>query len=114
MKILFVVLDGAAEPPGEKSALETATKPNLDFLTRHSYCGMWIPTIPEGYNIKSLSEIGILQLLGYNPEESPGRGYLEALGIGLSAQKDTVYMRANFATVDGKMNIVDRRAGRDD
>ena len=111
-KTLFIILDGAAEKG--KSAYSIARKPNLDFLAQHSVCGLWRgPIVPRGYNIKSLSDVATLELLGYSWHENPGRGYLEALGIGLKPEKNAIYLRANFATVkNGK--IVDRRAGRDE
>ncbi|MBI5061042.1 MAG: 2,3-bisphosphoglycerate-independent phosphoglycerate mutase [Candidatus Aenigmarchaeota archaeon] len=123
-KTLFIILDGAAEPRANddlrssgigKSALSLAEKPNLDVLASNSFCGMWAgPKAPKNYNVKSLSELATLELLGYSWSDSPGRGFLEALGIGLRPKKNSIYFRANFATVDKKLNIIDRRAGRDE
>ena len=111
-KTLFIILDGA--PEKGQSAYSLAKKPNLDFLAQHSVCGLWKgPLVPKGYNIKSLSDVATLELLGYSWHENPGRGFLEALGIGLKPKKNAIYLRANFATVkNGK--IIDRRAGRDE
>ena len=112
-KIICVILDGAAEP--RRSAFAKASMPYLDHLASHSYCGMWSgPHIGKGYNTKSLSEPGILNLLGYGLSESPGRGYMEALGIGLKPAPGDICLRANFATVDSRMKVVDRRAGFDE
>ncbi len=112
-KILFIILDGAAE--SGRSALSLAFKPNLDSLASRGFCGRWTgPATPKKYNIRSLSEVAILELLGYSWRDSPGRGFLEALGIGLKPRRGSIYFRANFATVDSKMNIIDRRAGRDE
>lgn len=112
-KILFVIIDGAADE-GSSTPLMTARMPNLDLLARNSLCGQWEgPKAPPGYNVRSLSELGTLQLLGYRADETPGRGYLEAIGLGLKPDKRSVYLRTNFATiVNGR--IVDRRAGRDE
>jgi 2,3-bisphosphoglycerate-independent phosphoglycerate mutase len=118
-KILFILLDGAADV-GENTPLHAAAKPNLDRLSRNSLCGVWPgPQVPPGYNLRSLSELATLELLGYRPEESPGRGPLEALGAGLKLRKNAVYLRANFATAGKEMKtkgvrIIDRRAGRDE
>ena len=113
-KVLFVIIDGAADE-GEHTPLMSARMPNLELLARNSLCGMWEgPKAPAGYNVRSLSEMGTLQLLGYTAEETPGRGYLEALGLGLKPDKRAVYVRANFATVDKNLKIIDRRAGRDE
>jgi len=112
-KIIFIIMDGAADK--EKSALALAKKPYLDMLAANGFCGIWTgPAAPKDYNVKSLSEIANLELLGYSWSESPGRGFLEALGIGLKPTKNAIYFRANFATVDKAWNILDRRAGRDE
>ncbi len=52
-------------------------------------------------------------MLGYDPlRYEIGRGVLEALGIGIELGKADVVARGNFATMDQKGIIVDRRAGR--
>ena len=40
------------------------------------------------------------------------RGPFEAAGVGLVGRKGDIAFRCNFATVDAKMNVLDRRAGR--
>jgi len=113
-RVLFVVIDGAADE-GANTPLITARMPNLDMLAKNSLCGVWEgPKALPGYNVRSLSELGNMQLLGYSAVESPGRGYLEALGIGLKPDKRAIYLRANFATVGKNLMIIDRRAGRDE
>ncbi len=110
--MLVILLDGAPEP--RKSAYKEARTPFLDKIAPESFCGLWEgPVAPAGYNVKSLSEIGMLEIFGYSPAESPGRGFMEALALGIEPKDGAVYIRANFATVDGEMNIIDRRAGRD-
>jgi 2,3-bisphosphoglycerate-independent phosphoglycerate mutase len=113
-RVLFVIIDGAADE-GANTPLMTAKMPNLDLLAHNSLCGLWEgPKAPVGYNVRSLSELGNMQLLGYSTNESPGRGYLEALGLNMKPDKRAVYVRANFATVGKDLNIIDRRAGRDE
>jgi len=113
-KILFLILDGAADV-GAKTPLSEARKPNLDMLAQHSLCGMFEPIMPPGYNIASFSDITTLQLLGcFDYSKYTGRGYFEALGVGIKTRPGSVYLRANFSTVDKKWNIIDRRAGRAD
>src|SRR3989338_6493074 len=111
-KTLFVILDGAADA-GDKTPLSEAHTPNLDLIARHGMCGMFEPTYPAGYNIASFSDITTLKLLGcFDYSKYSGRGYFEALGVGIKTRPGCVYIRANFATVDKKQHLTDRRAGR--
>ncbi|BAN90483.1 alkaline phosphatase family protein [Aeropyrum camini] len=112
MKILYVVLDGAADSPSSpRRTLEEANKPNIDSLGSHAVCGM-VYTVKPG--VAPQSDYATLSLLGYNPEEYyPGRGPLEAFGAGIEMRRGDVALRANFATVDpGTLRIIDRRVGR--
>ncbi|MBS3051373.1 MAG: hypothetical protein J4400_04445 [Candidatus Aenigmarchaeota archaeon] len=109
-KSLLVILDGVAD---KKSALAKAKKPNLDMLASNSTCGIWSGPHAPHYNPRSMSSVATLEILGYSWHDEPGRGYLEALGIGLKLKKSDVCVRGNFATVRGK-TIRDRRAGRDE
>jgi len=93
-KILFVILDGIADDI-EKTPLMMAAKPNLDLLTKNGFAGL----IENREGAHPDSGISNFVLLGYQKEEYPGRGYLEALGINLKITPGSVYIRANFATV---------------
>ncbi len=124
-KVLLVILDGAAEAcmthlarhsvarRSARSAFDKAKKPNMDMLASNSTCGLWTGPHAPHYNPKSLSSVATLEILGYSYRDEPGRGYLEALGMGLKSSKNSVYVRGNFSFVKGK-KIVDRRAGRDE
>lgn len=120
-KILFVILDGVGDI-SQRTALKEANKPKLDYLAENSYCGL----INNSISKHPGSGISIFILLGYPKSEYPGRGYIEARGIGLEPIPDAVYLRANFATVMEKIEnkqktgeykpeliVKDRRAGRD-
>jgi len=110
MKFLLIILDGAGDI-GEETPLSKANKPNMDFLAKRGVTGL----INIGYKKKADSDVGYLTLLGcYSEKEYPGRGYLEALGIGVEPEKDDVVIRGNFATLGEDGNIIDRRAGRDE
>jgi 2,3-bisphosphoglycerate-independent phosphoglycerate mutase len=112
--LLYVCLDGLGDDPipefDGRTPLEAADTPNLDALARRGRTGT---VLTVGPGIAPESDIGVFGILGYDPqEEHPGRGVLEALGIGMDFQDGDLAYRINFATADGE-EIVDRRVGRD-
>ena len=110
-KLLLVVIDGLGGLPVRgKTELEVARIPNLDRLASKSICGL---IDPISYGITPGSGPSHLALFGYDPfRYEIGRGVMEALGIGLNLTRDDLTARGNFATIDEKGMIADRRAGR--
>ena len=110
-KLLMVVIDGLGGLPQRgKTELEAAKIPNLDRLASKSICGLIDPIF---YGITPGSGPSHLALFGYDPfHYEIGRGVLEAMGIDLHLTRDDLAARGNFATIDEKGKIVDRRAGR--
>src|SRR5512146_3194808 len=114
-KLALVVIDGvgdlATRQQGELTPLEAARTPNLDALVRSGCAqGRMTPVAP---GITPGSGPGHLGLFGYDPiEYQVGRGVIEALGLGMELKPGDVCARANFATLDAKGIITDRRAGR--
>ncbi|MHA2147000.1 MAG: 2,3-bisphosphoglycerate-independent phosphoglycerate mutase, partial [Candidatus Thorarchaeota archaeon] len=111
---VFVVMDGVGDRPlkelGGKTPLEAAKTPNLDRMATEGQSAL-MNVIGPG--ITPGSDTAHLALFGYDPmAEYPGRGPLEAFGAGLATKPGDVAFRSNFATVDDKMVILDRRAGR--
>lgn len=112
-KIILVVIDGVgglALPGGKGTELQVANTPNLDALATESSCGLLEPI---GAGITPGSGPAHLALFGYDPiKNNMGRGILSALGTGFNLTSDDVAARVNFATVDEKGRVLDRRAGR--
>jgi 2,3-bisphosphoglycerate-independent phosphoglycerate mutase len=113
-KLALIVLDGlgdiARKETNYLTPLEAAHTPNLDALSRDSAQGRMIPVAP---GITPGSGPGHLGLFGYDPLEfQVGRGVIEALGLGLELKPGDVCARANFASLDAKGIVIDRRAGR--
>jgi 2,3-bisphosphoglycerate-independent phosphoglycerate mutase len=93
-----------------KTELEAAKTPNLNQFTPKAVCGL---VDPISYGITPGSGPSHLALFGYDPfRYEIGRGVMEAMGIDIPLAKDDLAGRGNFATIDEKGNIVDRRAGR--
>jgi len=114
-KIVFLIMDGLGGlPMGKKNQteLESARTPNLDALVRESVCGLLDPV---GYGITPGSGPAHFALFGYDPiQNSIGRGILEAAGIDFPMTDRDLLIRINFATIDAKGIVIDRRAGRID
>jgi 2,3-bisphosphoglycerate-independent phosphoglycerate mutase len=113
-RLLYVCLDGLGDDPipelGDRTPLEAAETPFLDSLARQGSSGT-VTTVGEG--IAPESDIAVFAILGYDPrEEHPGRGVVEAVGVGMGFRDGDLAYRVNFATADGRL-IVDRRVGRD-
>src|SRR5579871_2267888 len=109
-----IVLDGLGDRPhpdtGGVSPVEAARTPNLDRLVRIGRIGDVVLIAP---GVAPESDAGVLALLGYDPEhDSPGRGVLEAEGVGISLGPGDIALRLNFATVDGTGRVLDSRVGR--
>src|ERR1700749_1593804 len=113
-KMVLLVLDGlgdiATREQNFMTPLEAAETPNLNAIARQGAQGRMIPVAP---GITPGSGPGHLGLFGYDPLEfQVGRGVIEALGLGIELKPGDVCARANFATLDAKGIVTDRRAGR--
>ena len=103
MKYITIIGDGMADYKlpelNNKTPLEIAHTPNLDFMTQRGVIGT-AKIIPE--NLSAGSDVGILSVLGYDPELYPmGRGALEAAGLGIKLEDSDVAYRCNLVTLEG-------------
>jgi 2,3-bisphosphoglycerate-independent phosphoglycerate mutase len=115
-KILLIIIDGLGDEKipalGNKTPLEAAETPNLDYLAKEGICGLMIP-FKFKWQEYPTSDVSHLALLGFDPRKYYlGRGVYEALGARVELKKGDVALRVNFATVDKNLKILDRRAGR--
>jgi len=93
--IVVFLLDGVAdrahESLGGKTGVEAARTPNLDALCSHGSCGV-IYAIGPGR--APSSEVAHWSMLGYRPDEFPGRAVFEALGRGQQVSAEHVFAYA--------------------
>jgi len=114
LKGILVLVDGMGDLPhkalGEKTPLEAAKTPNMDFLATRGEMGYMYPVRP---NFVPESDEAIVSIFGNKLMEST-RGQLEARGAGIDLTRGDLALRVNFATIDNlkEGNIIDRRAGR--
>lgn len=101
--------DGMADEPieklGNKTPLEVAKKPTMDYLAKHGINGM-VDTVPEG--MVPESDTANLAVMGYDPRVySKGRSPLEAASIGIKMQDDETAIRANIVALGGEGDYED-------
>ncbi|HEX6664368.1 MAG TPA: alkaline phosphatase family protein [Gaiellaceae bacterium] len=93
--IVVFLLDGLAdrahESLGGRSGLEAAKTPNLDRLCASASCGVLYAVGPGR---APSSEVAHWSMLGYRPDEFPGRAVFEALGRGQEVDEQQVFAYA--------------------
>lgn len=115
----YVILQGDGMPDhklpelGNKTPLEAADTPNLDFIAKRAETFGMAKTIPEG--LPPGSDVGNLAVLGYDPTVYyTGRSPLEAASIGVELEPNDVTLRCNLVTLgdeDGNTVMADYSAG---
>jgi 2,3-bisphosphoglycerate-independent phosphoglycerate mutase len=114
LKLLYVVIDGMGDLPiselGNKTPLEAAETPNMDFLAKNCKAGLMY-SVKKG--VAPESDVAVISLLGYDPfKYSTGRGIIEAAGAGIALKDGDLALRCNFATLGKGNAIIDRRVRR--
>jgi 2,3-bisphosphoglycerate-independent phosphoglycerate mutase len=99
--IVVVLLDGLADRAhdslGGRTANEVAETPNLDRLAARGSNGVLFSLGPGR---APSSELAHWAILGYRPEEFPGRAVFEAIGVGQQVDADHVYAYAALRPAD--------------
>src|SRR6266516_6279754 len=99
--IVVFLLDGLAdrahESLGGRSGLEAARTPNLDRLCASASCGVLYAIGPGR---APSSEVAHWSMLGYRPDEFPGRAVFEALGRGQEVSAEHVFAYAALRPVE--------------
>ncbi|MDD2220553.1 MAG: cofactor-independent phosphoglycerate mutase [Clostridia bacterium] len=101
MKYLVILGDGMADYPvpelGDKTPLQAAFKPNIDYLAARGILGM-AKTVPEG--MPPGSDTANLSAMGYDPKVYySGRSPLEAVSMGIKMGAEELSYRCNLVTL---------------
>ena len=109
MKYVVILGDGMADRPlaelGNKTPLEYAHKPNMDFLAANGCVGL-AKTVPDG--MSAGSDTANLSVMGYHPRKYySGRSPLEAVSMGIKLDDGDVTFRCNLVTVSDEENFED-------
>jgi 2,3-bisphosphoglycerate-independent phosphoglycerate mutase len=112
MKYIVLVGDGMADYPikelDNRTPLEVARTPNMDFIAKHGRLGR-IKTIPP--KMAPASDVANISIFGYDPlKYYTGRGPLEAANLGIELEENDVAFRCNLVTASAD-TLVDYSAG---
>ncbi len=116
MKIAILLGDGMSDVTysqlGNKSPLQAAETPNMDFMAQHGQIGL-AHTVPDG--LPPGSDVANLSVFGYDPRTCyTGRSPLEAISMGVELGPDDVAFRMNLITLKphgSKLYMEDFSAG---
>jgi 2,3-bisphosphoglycerate-independent phosphoglycerate mutase len=115
MKIILVLLDGLGDRSykilSHRTPLEAAVTPNLDRLACLGSNGLFHPSLP-GQCLPS--ELAHYLLFGYDPENFPGRGLLEAVGEKVPFDDSDVLCLAHLSGVTWQKGVPILSQGRGD
>jgi len=105
-KYIVLLGDGMGDYPlpdhDNKTPLEIADTPNMDFLAQKGITG-GIKTIPENY--PPGSDVSNLSVLGFDPKlYFTGRAPLEAVSMGIAMAPEDIAYRCNLVTLKPSVN----------
>lgn len=101
MKVIILLGDGMSDIAyselDNKSPLQYAATPNMDYMAQHGQVGL-AHTVPAG--LPPGSDVANLSVFGYDPRTCyTGRSPLEAISMGVSLGPDDVAFRMNLVTL---------------
>ncbi len=110
MKYVLILGDGMADYPvpmlNNKTPLQAAKKPNIDYLVKRSAIGL-VKTIPD--NLSPGSDVANLSIMGYNPNDYySGRSPIEAVSMGIQLSDSDVALRCNLVTLSNEESYNDK------
>lgn len=116
MKVIILLGDGMSDvlysELGNKSPLQAAATPNMDFMAQHGQVGL-ARTVPDG--LPPGSDVANLSVFGYDPRNCyTGRSPLEAVSMGVALGPNDVAFRMNLVTLKphgAKLYMQDFSAG---
>lgn len=108
MKVVILLGDGMSDIAysqlENKSPLQYAATPNMDFMAQHGQVGL-AHTVPDG--LLPGSDVANLSVFGYDPRTCyTGRSPLEATSMGVVLGPDDVAFRMNLVTLVPKGNSI--------
>ena len=100
MKYLIIIPDGIGDRPsealGDKTPLEVARIPNLNFFAQIGKVGT-VKTVPD--RLEPAVHVAFSSLLGYDPKQYPtGPGPLEAANLEVKLEENEIAFQMNFMT----------------
>lgn len=110
MKYVIVLGDGMADVPvpalENRTPLEAAKKPYMDFLAKNGVCGT-VRTVPLG--MPPGSDTANMSVLGFSPRiYYSGRSPLEAVALGIEVAPEDVTFRTNLVCVSDEPAYEDK------
>ncbi|MCF7936032.1 MAG: 2,3-bisphosphoglycerate-independent phosphoglycerate mutase [Synergistales bacterium] len=101
MRTILVLLDGLGDKGmkelGGKTPLQAAHTPNMDAIAEAGVTGLYHST-RQGMAMPS--EMAHFVIFGYDLADFPGRGYIEAVGSGLTVEAEDVALLARMFHVE--------------
>jgi 2,3-bisphosphoglycerate-independent phosphoglycerate mutase len=115
MRCILIILDGLGDRGQDcfqgRTPLQAAYTPHLDHLASIGMNGLYHTTLQ---GVPMSSETAHFIIFGYEVEDFPGRGYVEAKGKGITVKDKDVGVLCHLCCVENKNDNLILRWGRPD